>query len=72
MIRVNLKMVLPHQRQLQLISIDPELLDYPIMKITTPMDLHCNIQEIKNYICDMLWNTLREHTRYASHRDVKP
>lgn len=57
-IKVNLKMVLPHQRQLQLISIDPELLDYPIMKITTPAHLHRCIKEIKDHICNMLWDTL--------------
>ena len=58
LIKVNLKQVLPHQRQLQLISIDPELLDYPIMRITAPPELHRSIKEIKDDICDMLWNTL--------------
>ena len=57
-IKVNLKRVLPHKKQLQLISIDPELLDYPIMKISAPSDLHRCIKDIKDYICNMLWNTL--------------
>ena len=68
LIKVNLKQVLPHQRQLQLISIDPELLDYPIMRITAPPELHRSIKEIKDDICDMLWNTLSISIRSTSFR----
>ena len=68
LIKVNLKIVLPHQRQLQLISIDPELLDYPIMKITTPTDLHRSIRELKEHICNILLNTLSISIRPDSFR----
>ena len=68
LIKVNLKQVLPHQRQLQLISIDPELLNYPIRRITSPPELHRSIKEIKDDICDMLWNTLSISIRSTSFR----
>ena len=58
LIKVNLKLVLPHQRQLRLLNVDPGVLDYPILRITTARDLYLCVEDIKGHVCDMLWETL--------------
>ena len=61
-VHVNLKLVLPHQRRQQLLNVDPEL-DYPILRIVilrivNAKDLQLPIDDIKQQVCNMLWDTL--------------
>lgn len=58
LILVNLKSLLPHKRQLQLINVDPELKAYPVLQIKHPRDLYLCIKDVKMHICDFLWETL--------------
>ena len=55
---VNLTMLLPHNRQQNLINVDPELKAYPVLLIKQARDMYLCISDIKTHICDILKETL--------------
>ena len=55
---VNLTMLLPHNRQQNLINVDPELKAYPVLLIKQARDMYLCISDIKTHICDILKKTL--------------
>ena len=55
---VNLTMLLPHNRQQNLLNVDPELKAYPVLLIKQPRDMYLRIKDIKTHICDILKETL--------------
>ena len=55
---VNLTLLLPHNRQQNLINVDPELKAYPVLLIKQPRDMYLCISDVKMHICDILKDTL--------------
>ena len=55
---VNLTMLLPHNRQQNLINVDPELKAYPVLSIRQARDMYLCISDIKTHICEILKETL--------------
>jgi len=55
---VNLTMLLPRNRQQNLINVDPELKAYPVLLIKQARDMYLRISDIKTHICDILKETL--------------
>ena len=55
---VNLTMLLPHNRQQNLLNVDPELKAYPVLLIKQPRDMYLCIKDVKTHICDILKETL--------------
>lgn len=55
---VNLTMLLPHNRQRNLLNVDPELKAYPVLLIQQPRDMYLCIKDVKTHICYILKETL--------------